>query len=86
MTLLLWMGLLVCALVLTLALAAVGLTAWGSARWAGRMATLADGLRASRQKEPDQGFDKPQPNATTHYDPRELEGLPAPVHRGWRGR
>ena len=76
MTLLLWIGLLVCAL----AVAAVGLTAWGSKRWAGRMAILADGLRASRLE----GLDKPQPNATTHFDPHELEGLPAPVQRYFR--
>ena len=80
MTLLPWIGLLVCALVLTLVLAAVGLTAWGATRWAGRMATLADGLHAS----PHIGFDKPHPNATTHYDARELEGLPAPVQRYFR--
>jgi hypothetical protein len=76
MTLLLWIGLLLCALVF----AAVGLTAWGSRRWAGRMATLADALRASRHE----GFDMAQPNATTHYDPHELEGLPAPVQHYFR--
>ena len=76
MTLLLWIGLLVCAL----SGAAVGLIAWGSKRWAGRMAILADGLQASRHT----GLDKPHPNATTHYDPRELEGLPAPVQRYFR--
>ena len=76
MTLLLWIGLLVCAL----AGVAVGLTAWGSKRWLGRMATLADGLQASRHK----GLDKPHPIATTHYDPHELEGLPAPVQRYFR--
>ena len=80
MTLLLWIGLLVCAMVLTLVFAAVGLTAWGSTRWAGRMATLADGLHASPHKD----FDKSLPNATTHYDPREIEGLPAPVQRYFR--
>ena len=76
MTLLLWIGLLVCAL----AVAAVGLTAWGSQRWAGCMAILADGLQASRHE----GLDKPHPSATTHYDPHELEGLPAPVQRYFR--
>ena len=44
------------------------------------MAILADGLGASRHE----GFDKPQPNATTHFDPHELEGLPAPVQRYFR--
>lgn len=80
MTLLQWIGLLVCALVLILVFAAFGLTAWGSRRWAGRMAILANGLRTS----PHEGRDKPQPNATTHYDPRELQGLPAPVQRYFR--
>ena len=76
MILLLWIGLLVCAR----AGVAVGLTAWGSKRWAGRMAILAEGLQASRHK----GLDKPHPIATTHYDPHELEGLPAPVQRYFR--
>ena len=76
MTFLLWIGLLVCALVL----AAVGLIAWGSKRWLGRMGILADGLQASRHI----GHDKPHPIATTHYDPHELEGLPAPVQRYFR--
>ena len=76
MTVLLWVGLLVGALVC----AAVGLTVWGSRQWAGRMATLADGLQSS----PHEGFDKPHPNTTTHYGPRELEGLPAPVQRYFR--
>ena len=80
MTLLLWIGLLVCALVFALMCAAVGLTAWGSKRWAGRMAILADGLQARRHE----GLDKPNPMATTHYDPHELEGLPAPVQRYFR--
>ncbi len=76
MTLLLWIGLLVG----TLAVAAVGFAAWGQKRWAGRMAILADGLRASRAEGPH----KPRPNATTHYDPQELECLPAPVQRYFR--
>ena len=76
MTLLLWIGLLVCAL----AGSAVGLTVWGAKRWAGRMAILADGLGASRHE----GFDKPHPVTTTHFDPHELEGLPVPVQRYFR--
>ena len=76
MTLLLWIALLACLL----AVAAVGLAAWGQKRWAGRMAILAEGLRASGDEE----LDKPRPNAATRYDPHELEGLPAPVQRYFR--
>jgi hypothetical protein len=76
MTLLLWIGLLVGTLVFV----AVGLTAWGSMRWADCMATLANELQVG----PQEAFDKAQPNATTHYDPHELEGLPAPVQRYFR--
>ena len=45
MTLLLWIGLLMCALVFALECAAVGLTAWGSKRWAGHNVILADGRK-----------------------------------------
>ena len=77
MTLLLWIGLVVCVV----AVAAVGLSALGSKRWAGRMADLARGLEATGHD----GTVKPlRPNDTTHYDPRELEGLPAPVQRYFR--
>ena len=77
MTLLLWIGLVVCVL----AVAAVGLPALGSKRWAGRMADLARGLEAARHD----GTVKPlHLNDTTHYDPHELEGLPAPVQRYFR--
>ena len=77
MTWLLWIGLVVCAV----AVAAVGLPAWGSQRWASRMADLARGLQAA----PCDGTVKPlHLNATTHYDPHELEGLPAPVQRYFR--
>ena len=77
MTLLLWIGLVVCVL----AVAAVGHTAFGSERWADRMATLSRGLEAARN---DGTVKPPDPNDTTHYDPRELEGLPAPVQRYFR--
>ena len=80
MTSLLSVGLLVVALMCALVFAAVGLTAWGSTRWAGRMAVLAGGLRASRHEV----FDERHPNATTHYDAHELEGLPTPVQRYFR--
>ena len=77
MTLLLWIGLVVCVV----AVAAVGLSALGSKRWAGRMADLARELEATGHD----GTVKPlRPNDTTHYDPRELEGLPAPVQRYFR--
>jgi hypothetical protein len=77
MTWLLWIGLVVCAV----AVAAVGLPAWGSKRWASRMADLARGLEAAGRD----GTVKPlHRNDTTHYDPRELEGLPAPVQRYFR--
>jgi hypothetical protein len=56
--------------------AAVGLSALGSKRWAVRMAALRLGLEARRHE----GARKPP----THYDVRELEGLPAPVQRYFR--
>jgi hypothetical protein len=77
MTWLLWIGLVVCAV----AGAAVGLPALGSKRWAGRMADLARALEAARH---DGTVKPPHPTDTTHYDPCELEGLPAPVQRYFR--
>ena len=77
MTSLLWLGLVGCVL----AVAAVGLTAFGSKRWADRMAALARGLEAARN---DGTVKPPHPNDTTHYDAHELEGLPAPVQRYFR--
>ena len=77
MTSLLWIGLVVCVL----AVAAVGLTALGSKRWADRMAALTRGLEAARN---DGTVKPPHPNDTTHYDAHELEGLPAPVQRYFR--
>ena len=74
MTWLLWLGLILSLL----AVAAVGLTALGSKRWADRMATLARGLDGARN---DGTVKPPRP---THYDPHELEGLPAPVQRYFR--
>ena len=77
MTWLLWIGLVVCAVAVT----AVGLPALGSKRWAGRMADLARGLEVAGHD----GIVKPlHRNDTTHYDPHELEGLPAPVQRYFR--
>ena len=77
MTSLLWIGLVVCVL----AVAAVGLTALGSKRWADRMAALTRRLEAARN---DGTVKPPHPNDTTHYDAHELEGLPAPVQRYFR--
>ena len=74
MTSLLWIGLVVCAL----AVAAVGLTAFGSKRWTDRMAALTRGLEAARSDG------KAKPPYPTHYDSHELEGLPAPVQRYFR--
>ena len=74
MTSLLWIGLVVCVL----AVAAVGLTAFGSKRWADRMAALTRGLEAARNLGP------VKPLYPTHYDAHELEGLPAPVQRYFR--
>ena len=71
---LLWLGLVLCLL----AVAAAGLTALGSKRWADRMAALTGGLEAARN---DGSVKPPYP---THYDPHELEGLPAPVQRYFR--
>ena len=77
MTWLLWLGLVLCLL----AVAAVGLTALGYRRWADRMGALTRGLEAARN---DETVQPPHPNDTTHYDPHELEGLPAPVQRYFR--
>ena len=60
------------------AVVAVVLTAIGSKRWADRMAALSRGLEAARND----GTAKPP--YPTHYDARELEGLPAPVQRYFR--
>ena len=74
MTWLLWLGLVLGLL----AVAAVGLTALGSQRWAARMAALTCSLEAARDDA------KLKPPCPTHYDPHELEGLPAPVQRYFR--
>ena len=74
MTWLLWLGLFACLL----AVAAVGLTALGSKRWTESMGALTRRLEATRN---DGTLKPPYP---THYDSRELEGLPAPVQRYFR--
>ena len=72
MTWLLWLGLLLGLL----ALAAVGLAAYGERRWAGEMQALQGSLQAGRIDGRQAGKSPP-----TRYDAREIEGLPAPVQR-----
>jgi len=74
---LLWAGALACML----AAAAAALAAFGSRRWADRMLHLARRLEAARH---DEALRASRPSQPTHYDPRELEGLPAPVQRYFR--
>jgi hypothetical protein len=74
MTRLLWLGL-IPGLV---AVAATGLSAYGSKRWAGRVRTLGRELERGRIEEK-RGSESP-----TRFDSRELEGLPTPVQRYFR--
>jgi hypothetical protein len=74
MTWLMWLGL---ALGL-LAVAAVGLSAYGSKRWTDTTRTLTSRLEAARIDE------KVRPPSPARFDSRELEGLPAPVQRYFR--
>ena len=74
MTWLLWLGLVLCLLVV----AAVGISAYGSKRWTDATLTLTRGLDAARI---DARVNPPPP---TRYDSREPEGLPAPVQRYFR--
>ena len=74
MTWLLWIGLVLSLL----AIAAVGLCAYGSKRWAESMRMLAGRLEAGRIDE------KVRPPSPARFDSRELEGLPAPVQRYFR--
>lgn len=75
MTLLLWLVALPCLL----ALAAVGLTAYGDRRWTDETQRLRGQLEAGRI---DDRLDEKSP--PTRYDAREIEGLPAPVQRYFR--
>jgi hypothetical protein len=70
----LWFGLLACLLGVT----AVGISVYGSKRWAIATLTLSQGLEAARI---DQRVNPPRPS---RYDSLELEGLPAPVQRYFR--
>lgn len=74
MTWLLWLGLVLCLLVVV----AVGLSAYGSTRWTDTTRTLISRLEAARVDE------KAQSPSPLRYDSRELEGLPAPVQRYFR--
>ena len=74
MTWLLWLGLVLCLLLVV----AVGLSAYGSARWADTTRTLTSRLEAARIDE------KAHSPSPLRYDSRELEGLPAPVQRYFR--
>jgi len=76
MTWLLWIGLILCVL----AIAAVGLSAYGARRWKDATQTLQSRLEAGRIDDMRGGLSP----LTTRYDARELEGLPAPVQRYFR--
>jgi hypothetical protein len=75
MTWLVWVGLVLCLL----AVAAVGLSAYGSKRWTESMRTLTNRLDAAQIDEKTR---PPSPPAT--FDSRELEVLPPPVQRYFR--
>ena len=64
--------------VFLLAAAAAGASTYGAKRWAGKTLALARGLDRARAGA---GVGPPPP---TRYNPRELEGLPAPVQRYFR--
>jgi|SRR5450756_2494557 hypothetical protein len=73
MTWQIWLGLVLCSLVVV-----VGLTAYGAKRWTDSTRTLSGTLEASR-------IDTTVGTPTElRYDSRELEGLPAPVQRYFR--
>ena len=70
----LWLGLVLCLLVVV----AVGFSAFGSTRWTDTSRTLTRRLEATRID------DRAQSPSPQRYDSRELEGLPAPVQRYFR--
>jgi hypothetical protein len=74
MTWLLWLGLVLCLLLVI----AGSLSVYGNKQWADTVRTLSGALEAARS---DVGA-RSLPAA--HYDPRELEGLPTPVQRYFR--
>jgi hypothetical protein len=69
-----WLGVVLCLL----ALAWVGLSAFGAKRWADATQTLTARLEAGRVDQKHRGL------SPARYDTRELEGLPAPVQRYFR--
>jgi hypothetical protein len=71
---LLWLLLAICLLTA----AALCLRAYGSNRWASSIRTLTARLEAGRTAG------RVQPAFAARFDPRELEGLPAPVQRYFR--
>ncbi|MGA7181258.1 MAG: DUF6544 family protein [Thiobacillaceae bacterium] len=75
MTWLLWIGLVLSLL----AIAAVGLSAYGSKRWTESMRMLTSRLDAARANEKVR-----PPSSPANIEWRELEGLPAPVQRYFR--
>jgi hypothetical protein len=74
MTVLLWLGIALGALVVL----AIGLRAVGAARWAGMIRTHTNQLESGRV---DAQGRRPSP---ARFDARELAGLPAPVQRYFR--
>ncbi len=83
MTGLLWLGLILCLL----AVAAVGLSAYGFRRWASATQALQVKLEASRvdgRRGGQQNSQRSGAMPPTRYDARELEGLPVPVQRYFR--
>jgi len=74
MTLLQWLGL----TLLSLTVAASGVHAYGSRRWAARIRVLTQGLEAARTNG------RVGSSSPARFEPRELEGLPAPVQRYFR--
>jgi hypothetical protein len=69
-----WLGLALSSL----AIAAFGLRAYGSRRWAASIHALIRGLEAARSD------DALRPVLATRFDSSELRGLPAPVQRYFR--
>src|SRR5450432_2239234 len=69
-----WLGL----LLVFLAVAAAGISAYGSKRWADAMRALTRSLEAARLD------DKARLAAPPRFDSRDLEDLPAPVQRYFR--
>jgi hypothetical protein len=74
MTWLLWLGLVVCVL----AAMALSLVEYGAHRWARATRALTSRMEAAVAD------DTARSPSATRYDPRELEGLPAPVQRYFR--